>query len=35
MLDIRNDPDPDAPLAVVLRGDTATRGAEKMLRQST
>ena len=27
ILDVRNDPDPEAPLAVVLRGDTTTTGA--------
>ena len=35
ILDVRNDPDPEAPLVVVLRGDTTTRGAGKILPQST
>ena len=30
ILDVRKDPDPEAPLVVVLRGDTTTRGAGKV-----
>ena len=31
ILDVRNDPDPEAPFAVVLRGDTSTKGAPSVL----